>query len=323
MGRVAGRDSAAGWALAAVTATALLLFGAEGDARWPWLAFNWVAAVPMLLLVVPEVRSWARARVAAHPTLAIHVPFVLALYGMVASLLVGEHRWLNFLLWPVCAGVATMLVGRGRGEEPSPLRLLGAAVALGVLAGIWERGLQIQVPGGQHLSLAFLVAIDLALFLFVVARPLHTFDVGVGLGTRDVGLALGAVAVLAVVAIPAGFAIGFLSVESRWLGLAHGIARLFGLIVFVGFPEELLFRGTVQEALTRLWSPRAGWIVASVIFGLVHLPKHAPPLNWRYAALAALAGLAYGWVYRRTGRLWAAALTHGTVDWIWSMFLGA
>lgn len=317
------RDSVAGWILVAVMALALPLFGAEGDARWPWLVFDLVAALGMLLLVVPEVRAWARARLDAHPSLAIHVPFALALYGMVASLLVGSHRWLNFLLWPLCAGVATMLVGRDRDSEPSPARMLGAAVALGVLAGIWERGLQIQVPGGQHLSLAFIVAIDLALFLFVVARPLRTFDIGLGLGARDVALALGAVAALAAVAIPAGFAIGFLSIESRWLGLAHGVARLIGLIVFVGFPEELLFRGTVQEALSRLWSPRTGWIAASIVFGLVHLPKHAPPLNWRYAALAALAGLAYGWVYQKTGKLWAAALTHGAVDWIWSMFLGA
>jgi membrane protease YdiL (CAAX protease family) len=309
--------------MAAVTALSLVAFGAEGDARWPWLAFNLAAAAVMLLLIVPEVGGWVRARLAAHPALAVHVPFGFALYGMVASLLVGSHRWLNFLLWPLCAGVATMVVGRDRESEPSPARLLGAAVALGVLAGIWERGLQIQVPGGQHLSLAFLVAIDLALFLFLVVRPLHTFDVGAGLSARDVGLALGAVAVLAAVAIPAGFAIGFLSIQSRWLGLAHGVARLFGLVVFVGFPEELLFRGTVQEAFSRLWSPRAGWIVASVVFGLVHLPKHAPPPNWRYAILATLAGLAYGWVYRKTGKLWAAALTHGTVDWIWSMFLGA
>jgi CAAX protease family protein len=317
------RDRAAGWVLAIVMALALLRFGAEGDARWPWLLFNWAAAVAMLLLVVPEVAAWARARVAAHPSLAVHVPFALALYGMVASLLVGSHRLVNFLLWPVCAGVATMLVGRDAESEPSPARLLGAAVALGVLAGIWERGLQIQVPGGQHLSLAFLVAIDLALFLFVVVRPLRTFDIGAGLSAREVALALGAVAALAAIAIPAGFALGFLSIQSRWLGLAHGVARLFGLIVFVGLPEELLFRGTVQEALSRLWSPRTGWIVASIVFGLVHLPKHAPPLNWRYAILAALAGLAYGWVYKKTGKLWAAAITHGVVDWIWSMFLGA
>ena len=318
------RNSATAWVLAAVTLLALGLFGAEGDARWPWLAFDWLAAVPMLLLTVPEVQRWARRRVGSMPSLAVHVPFALALYGMVASLLVGSHRWLNFLLWPLCVGTATAVVMRRGGErEPAPWRLLAAAAALGVLAGIWERGLQIQVPGGQHLSLAFLVAIDLALFLFVVVRPLGTFDVRPALTAHEVAVALAAVAVLAVVAIPVGFGLGFLSLQSRWLGPVHGVARLFGLIVFVGLPEELLFRGTVQEAFTRIWNRRVGLALGAIVFGLAHLPKHAPPLNWRYAVLATLAGVAYGWVYQKTGKLWAAALTHGAVDWIWSMFLGA
>jgi membrane protease YdiL (CAAX protease family) len=320
---VSNRASAIGWTVAAVTLAALGVFGAEGDARWPWLAFNWVAAALMLLLLVPECQRWARRRLSAQPSLSIHVPFAFALYGMVASLLSGSHHWLNLVLWPLCTGVAVAAAGGERELEPAPGRLLAMAIALGVLAGIWERGLQIQVPGGTHLSLAFLVAIDLALWLFVVARPLRTFDVRLDVTLRDVGLALGAVAALAAVAIPLGFGIGFLSFQSRWIDGGHAVARMFGLILFVGLPEEMLFRGAVQEAFTRLWGRRVGLLAGALIFGLTHLPKHAPPLNWPYALLAALAGVAYGWVYQKTGKLAAAAITHGAVDWIWSMFLGA
>jgi len=60
-----------------------------------------------------------------------------------------------------------------------------------------------------------------------------------------------------------------------------------------------------------------------VVFGLLHLLKHPTHPNWGYGLLATAAGLAYGWVYQRTGKLSAAAVTHGAVDWIWSMFLGA
>lgn len=311
-----------GWIVAGVTLASLALFGAGDGARWPWLAFNWLASVPMLLLLVPECQAWARTKVATHPLLRVHVPFALALYGMVATLLSGGHNVVNLLAWPVCAGIATAAVGSDS-SEPSPGRMVVAAVFLGVLAGIWERGLQIQVPGGGRVSLGFLVAIDLALFLFVVARPLKTFDVGLGLTVRQLGLALAAVAVLAAIAIPVGFAIGFLSYQSRWLGAAHGVARMFGLILFVGLPEEMLFRGTIQEAFSRIWSPRVGLLLASVVFGLLHLFKHITHPNWSYGLLATAAGIAYGWVYQRTGRLSAAAVTHGAVDWIWSMFLGA
>jgi hypothetical protein len=105
--------------------------------------------------------------------------------------------------------------------------------------------------------------------------------------------------------------------------MPYALARLFGLVLFVGLPEELLFRGIVQDAFIRLTSVRTGWVLASVVFGAMHLAKHYPPLNWPYAILATGAGLAYGWVYLRTGRLAAAALTHGVVNWIWGTWLGA
>ncbi len=318
-----GRDAAAGWAVASVTLVLLLAFGAEGDARWPWLAFPLVAAAAYLLLLVPDIQEWARAGVARHPALGVHVPLGLALYGMVASLLVGSQNWVNFLLWPVGAGVATVALGVNRRDEPHPARLLIAAVALSAVWGIWVRAIQIQVPGGMRLSLGPPVAVVMALFLLVVVHPLRTFDVGLGLTRRELGIALAAVGVLAVIAIPLGFVIGFLTFQSRWLGVTHGLLRLFGLILFVGLPEEMLFRGTIQEAFTRLWGPRAGLAIGAVVFGLLHLLKHPTHPNWSYGILATAAGLAYGWVYQRTGRLSAAAVTHGAVDWIWSMFLGA
>ena len=317
------RDNTVGWTVAVVTVVLLAAFGAEGDARWPWLAFNLVASAAYLLLLVPECQVWARNRVARHPSLSVHVPLGLALYGMVAALLRGSDNWLNFLLWPVGAGLATVALGVGREGEPSPPRLLVAALALSAIWGIWERGITIAVPGGMHLSLGPLVAVALALFLLTVVHPLRTFDVGLALTWRELLLALAAVALLAAVAIPLGFAVHFRSFQSRWLGLMHGTLRLFGLMLFVGLPEEMLFRGVIQEAFSRIWNPHLGLALGSVVFGLLHLLKHPTHPNWGYGLLATAAGLAYGWVYQRTGKLAAAAVTHGAVDWIWSMFLGA
>jgi membrane protease YdiL (CAAX protease family) len=44
---------------------------------------------------------------------------------------------------------------------------------------------------------------------------------------------------------------------------------------------------------------------------------HPPSPNWRYALLACLAGVAYGYVYQRTRSIAASALTHALVDWTW------
>jgi membrane protease YdiL (CAAX protease family) len=80
--------------------------------------------------------------------------------------------------------------------------------------------------------------------------------------------------------------------------------------------EEGFFRGVVQERLAA-WPPIAARpalralpvAVAAALFGLTHLPGGAV-----YAALAALAGLGYGWAYARTRRIEAAIAAHFTLN---------
>jgi len=309
--------------VAAVTIVSLVLHGASGPAQGPGVTVSLVAGALLVAFLVPAVQLRLHGLVERIPALAVWVPAAFALYGVAATAALGAPRWFNLLAWPVCIGAALLAIGRRTDGELPPLRFLGAGVALWILAGIWDRAVQIRVPGDARLGLAYLTCVALALFLFAIARPRRSFDVRLGLTLRELGIALGAVGVLAGVAIPLGILVGFLHWEPRWLGLSYAAARIFGLIVFVGIPEELLFRGVYQEAFSRLWSPRTGWLVASVLFGLVHIVKHYPPLNWQYALMATFAGLAYGWVYTRTGKLGAAAVTHGVVDWLWSTWLGS
>jgi membrane protease YdiL (CAAX protease family) len=320
---LAGRDNLIALAVGAVTVASLVLHGASGPAQGPGVAYTLVVGVVLCALLVPAVQDRLRLAVDRTPALAYLVPLGFAVYGVVVTLAIGAPRWFNILAWPLCIGAALLAIGRRPAAELPPLRFLGAGVALWILAGIWDRAIQIRIPGDARLGLAYLSCVALALFLFVVAYPRRSFDVRFGLTLRELGVALGAVAGLAVVAIPLGVLVGFLHWEPRWLGWSYAVARLFGLTLFVGIPEELLFRGVYQEAFSRFWTRRTGWIVASVLFGLVHIVKHAPPLNWQYALLATGAGFAYGWVYNRTGKLAAAAVTHGVVDWLWSTWLGS
>lgn len=318
-----GRDNLIALAVGVATVASLALRGASGPAQGPGVIFTLVVGALFCALLVPAVQVRLRHVVDTAPSLAYLVPAGLAVYGVAVTLAIGAPRWFNVAAWPLCIGAALWAVGRRREAELSPLRFLGAGVSLWILAGIWDRAIQIRVPGDARLGIAYLTCVTLALFLFTVAHPRRSFDVRFGLSLRDLGLALGAVAVLAVVTIPLGLLLGALHWEPRWLGAANAAARIFGLILFYGIPEELLFRGVYQEAFSRVWTPRIGWIVASVLFGLVHIVKHAPPPNWELALLATGAGLAYGWVYMRTGKLVAAAVTHGVVNWLWSTWLGS
>ena len=82
----------------------------------------------------------------------------------------------------------------------------------------------------------------------------------------------------------------------------------------VALAEEFLFRGLLQQRLS-LWlrSSPAGCIMASIAFGLVHLPFGRFP-NWRFALLAGIAGLFYGRAYAKSGGIRAAMVAHALMN---------
>jgi hypothetical protein len=72
------------------------------------------------------------------------------------------------------------------------------------------------------------------------------------------------------------------------------------LAVVSGVAEEAFFRGVLQPAL--------GWLLASLIFGLVHFAPKRELLPWTGFALAA--GLALGALFEFTGNLVAPIVAH-------------
>ncbi len=83
------------------------------------------------------------------------------------------------------------------------------------------------------------------------------------------------------------------------------------LFVGVGAPvvEELFYRGLVQPALVRRFGPAVGIGVSSLIFGAVHFSLVELP------ALA-LAGLVFGLLAWRSGRLGPAIIAHMTFNMV-------
>ncbi|MFI5279046.1 MAG: CPBP family intramembrane glutamic endopeptidase [Gemmatimonadales bacterium] len=339
--RAAVRSGAVSLAVGLGALVWIALVATQGQGRWPWAAFVIAAAAPFLLLPSSLVQVPLKFLFAAKPWRVWAIMAAAGLAGALLSAASGATQWKYIALWPVCALLATWAAGVGEESQPTASRLLLLALPIWILAGVWDAQLQVRVPGTIDLGLAYFAALDMALFLLLIARPLVSLHAEYAMSLREAGIAVGAVLALLVVALPVGYLVGFLHYNLRWISLPYAAGRLVGLVLFVGVPEELLFRGLIQEAFEKFWGRRAGWIWASVLFGLTHVVKHVPrlhltggtenrfhlllvwmgALNWRYALLATFAGLAYGWVYRRTGRLSAAALTHGLVDWAWGTFL--
>lgn len=118
---------------------------------------------------------------------------------------------------------------------------------------------------------------------------------------------------LIVVLMVSGLLIGQIRFEPKWPAFLP--IWLWSNLLFTAVAEEALFRGVIQRLLqgptSSGSSTRAatGLIVAAAIFGAAH---YAGGL-WS-VVLATIAGVGYGWVFRRTNRIEASILTHFLVN---------
>jgi membrane protease YdiL (CAAX protease family) len=101
-------------------------------------------------------------------------------------------------------------------------------------------------------------------------------------------------------------------------GKGEGVSRwtvMLLLLVVTGPCEEIYWRGFLQRKLMdRLGGPR-GWLLASSIYSGVHIWS----FNVMLIAAAAVAGLFWGALYWRTGRLAPVILSHS----LWSAIVFA
>jgi membrane protease YdiL (CAAX protease family) len=189
---------------------------------------------------------------------------------------------------------------------------------LGWLKSIWT-----WPAGGGAYLLNTMLAINLALLLFVGFRQVDDVRFNVRLTRRDLGIGAAAFVAFAATAIPFGLATGFLTwnAGAAVSDPARALVLPLGILLTIAVPEELLFRGLLQNFLLKVVG-RPVWAVgiASVLFGLAHV-NNGPTPDWRYVALATLAGVAYGWTYHRTRSLLAPALVHAAVDTLWVLLL--
>lgn len=226
-------------------------------------------------------------------------------------------------LWPVRQRSA---------DGVAPARVL--AVTLALLVPIAARWLPpIPVPGPGATNLLKLVAVAHATWCFTVLAPVrhlgYTLPGSRTAWWRAARLAVLGVAATAVLVIPLGIGLGFLTWRPQ-VDVSRLVLLPLLLAITTAVPEELAFRGFVQGPLVellggstpgpvgarrRLLGRVTALGLASALFGLVHLPDP------RYALLAAIAGAVYGVLYLRTGTLLASVLVHTGVDWVWALLL--
>ena len=252
---------------------------------------------------------------AACLPLLLLVPYLVYALGTGSFSFLGAGKLLAYILVP------TLLLLPDRLHRPAHLRwrdvvamlALALPVAANWLKGIWT----------WPFDLYFfrpLFCVCVGMYAFAVVRNLE--GVGYRLLWRRQDVVDGVANFLAfcVFGIPLGLALHFIHPHFSSASFGQFPLQFFGIYFTIAIPEELLFRGILQNLLCQSIhrGPKGvyGLLIASVIFGASHL-HHAPVPNWRYAILATLAGVFYGYTYRNRQRISASALTHALVDTAW------
>jgi membrane protease YdiL (CAAX protease family) len=265
--------------------------------------------------------GFARSTARLPMSVRVALPGLLCVvYAQVAAVRgIFEWRWFAvYLLLPVA--VAAMLVWASR-DDPGQsgdwrefvvLLVLGLAVDLRWFEPAWPRGMAVFNK---------MVLLDAGIWGFGAVRRLNGVGFDLRLRGRDLLVGLREFLFYAPAAIVLGLVLGFLHTHAQWPeGWRLPVAVVFTFF-FIAVPEELFFRGWMQNLLERRVG--RGWAlsVTAVIFGLSHFNKRAVHFNWRYVVLAAIAGVFYGRAWRQERRVGASAVTHTLVDTVWSMWL--
>ncbi len=178
-----------------------------------------------------------------------------------------------------------------------------------------------EIPRRPGIGLDKLIGVTWLLVLFLAVRRL---DIGYTflLGREDVRRALVYFALFVVFfALPLAIPTGFAASSVRMRPLSEIGVLLLGTAFLIALPEELLFRGVIQNLLVQRFRahPLRALALASLIFGLAHANNPDQPV-WVYVVLATIAGWFYGLAYARTGKVTIAALLHWMVNSYWGLF---
>ena len=243
------------------------------------------------------------------------LPYVLVTGGA------GAFRWgwlALYALLPVAVAALLGPVGRasagqrGNWREFLVLAVLGLAVDLRWFEGAWP----------AHLAIFNKVLLlDAGIYGFLALRQLEGtgFDLRLRLG--DLAFGLRELALYTPIALALGLALGFLHLHSGWPGFMPIAGAWLFTFFFIAVPEELFFRGWLQNLLEQRMGRYPALFLTAVLFGLSHFNKRAAHFNWQYVLLATVAGVFYGRAWRRQRRVGASAVTHAAVDAIWSLWL--
>jgi hypothetical protein len=262
-----------------------------------------------------------RLRRSLSRTLLVIAPVLLSVPYALTARSFGIFKWGWLAVYALAPVGIAFLLEQARSEDPEQdgnwrdfvvLLVLGLAVDLRWLEPAWPQGLA---------ALGKILLLDAGIFGFLVVRRLEGVGFDLRLTLRDLRRGLGQYCLYALIAIPLGLRLGFLHMHAVLPSPLRAVSAFVFTFLFIAIPEELFFRGWLQNLLERRVGGTEALLLTSVLFGLAHWNKRTLNFNWRYVLMAAIAGVFYGRAWRAQRRVGASAITHASVDTTWSFWL--
>jgi CAAX protease family protein len=288
-----------------------------------------LAAFPAFLLEVTfylalGLESW-RARLEKLPRVAAGAALTLAAAApyCAASLALGSFHW-QALVWIAGLAAIASFWYVVLPDKPATDLLFLLFMAAVYLSHWLRRQYGDPYPRLQLDILGSLMWIRTGVFAMLSVRRMQGVGFGFWPGRWEWTIGFSYFAIQLPFVAAAAWAVGF----ARPHGLAPGweqttlraLGTFFGILWVTALGEEFVFRGLLQQWLgSWLRSEWAGLACASLLFGAAHFWYRAFP-NWRFAAVAAVAGVFYGLAFRQARSIRASMVTHALTVTAWRLF---
>lgn len=254
------------------------------------------------------------------PALRILLPASLCLPYLLIAVSAERFQWQWLALYAMLPAVIAFLLmqarsadkyNRGNWRDWLVLLPLGLAVDLRWFEAAWPAHLAVFNK---------IILLDAGMHGFVVLRELDGGGADLRIRLRDLLAGLREFVFYTPIAVALGLGMGFLHWHAVWPRPWWFAGAWIFTFLFIAVPEELFFRGWMQNLMERRIGRMPALLVTSIFFGLSHWNKRTTGFNWQYVVLAALAGVFYGRAWRQERRIAASAVTHATVDTVWSIW---
>jgi membrane protease YdiL (CAAX protease family) len=274
----------------------------------PYLAACFFAS--SLLKASQQIPQWLR----------ILAPSLLCIpYALVAAS-TGIFRWHWLALYAIIPIAIAFLMHQARTADPEQhgnwrdylvLIPLGLAVDLRWLEPAWP----------PHLAVFNkILLLDAGIYGLVFIRQLNGTGFDLRLSLRDLRIGLREFLLYTPIAIILGLSLSFIHFHKLWPSPLQFSGAFVFTFFFIAIPEELYFRGWLQNLFERRIGRYPALFITAILFGLSHWNKRTTSFNWQYVLLAMIAGIFYGRAWRQDRRITASAITHATVDTVWSIW---